>query len=146
MLKEINVIRQALNWRGVNGARFEAPPASPPRDRHLTKAEYKRLLGGCSSPHMRLFCVLALTTAARKTAILQLTWDRVDFDRKLIMLGIVGDKNRKGRATVPMTETVRLPYCRRPMRLDSRPTWWNTVASACSTLKRALLELCVVRA
>ncbi|WP_421565706.1 tyrosine-type recombinase/integrase [Ochrobactrum sp. EDr1-4] len=104
VLKEINVIRQALNWRGVSGARFEAPSAPPPRDRYLTKPEFKQLLAGCASPHMHLFCVLALTTAARKTAILQLTWDRVDFDRKLIKLGIVGDKNRKGRAVVPMTD------------------------------------------
>lgn len=104
VLKEINVIRQALNWHGATGARFEAPAPPPPRDRYLTKPEYKKLLGGCATPHMRLFCILALTTAARKTAILQLTWDRVDFDRKLIKLGIVGDKNRKGRATVPMTD------------------------------------------
>lgn len=104
VLKEINVIRQALNWHGAKGARFEAPSAPPPRDRYLTKDEYRRLLDGCVSPHMRLFCILALTTAARKSAILQLTWDRVDFDRKMIRLGIVGDKNRKGRATVPMTD------------------------------------------
>ncbi len=105
VLKEINVIRQALNWHGSTGARFEAPSAPPPRDRYLTKEEYKKLVEGCASPHMKLFCVLALTTAARKTAILQLTWDRVDFDRRLIKLGIAGDKNRKGRAIVPMTET-----------------------------------------
>ena len=104
VLKEINVIRQALNWHGATGARFEAPSPPPPRDRYLTKPEYKKLLGGCATPHMKLFCILALTTAARKTAILQLTWDRVDFERRLIKLGIVGDKNRKGRATVPMTD------------------------------------------
>lgn len=107
VLKELNVIRQALNWRGVSDARFEAPSAPPPRDRYLTKPEYQRLLNGCASPHMRLYCILALTTAARKSAILQLTWDRVDFERGLIKLEIVGDKNRKGRATVPMTDNCR---------------------------------------
>ena len=40
------------------------------------------------------------------TAILELTWDRVDFDRGLIRLG-TGEKRRKGRATVPMTDRAR---------------------------------------
>lgn len=51
--------------------------------------------------------ILAIATAGRKTAILQLTWDRVDFTRGIIRLGVVGEKNRKGRATVPMTERAR---------------------------------------
>lgn len=104
ILKEMNIVRQALNWRGVQGAVFEAPSAPPPRDRHLTKAEFQKLLDGCGMAHVRLFMVLALSTAGRKSAILQLTWDRVDFDRKQIRLAVVGEKNRKGRALVPMTE------------------------------------------
>jgi integrase len=107
ILKEINIIRQALNWRKVSGAMFEAPSAPPPRDRHLTKDEYRKLLAACKQDHVRLFCVLALTTAGRKSAILQLTWDRVDFERGMIRLGVVGEKNRKGRAVVPMTARAR---------------------------------------
>lgn len=107
IIKEINTIRQALNWRKVSGAVFEAPSAPPPRDRYLTRDEYQALLAGCSQPHVRLFVVLALSTAGRKTAILQLTWDRVDFDRGTIRLGVVGDKRGKGRATVPMTDRAR---------------------------------------
>ena len=41
------------------------------------------------------------------TAILQLTWDRIDFERGVIRLGD-GRQTRKGRATVPMTDTVRV--------------------------------------
>lgn len=108
ILKEINVVRQALNWRRVAGASFEAPRAPPPRDRYLTKDEYRRLLGGCAQPHLRLFVVLALATAARKGALLQLTWDRVDFERGQIQLAVASDQhNRKGRAIVPMTEQAR---------------------------------------
>jgi integrase len=104
ILKEINVVRQGLNWRGVTGAKFEAPSSPPPRDNHLTKAQFKKLLDACKQPHVRLFCELALATAGRKTALLQLTWDRVDFERGQIRLGVVGEKNRKGRAIVPMTD------------------------------------------
>lgn len=65
------------------------------------------MLAACVQPHVRLFYVLALTTAGRKTAILQLTWDRIDFERGLIHLAVVGEKNRKGRAVVPMTDRAR---------------------------------------
>lgn len=104
ILKEMNIVRQALNWRGVQGAVFEAPSAPPPRDRHLTKSEFQQLLDACGMAHVRLFMVLALSTAGRKSAILQLTWDRVDFERRQIRLAVVGERNRKGRALVPMTD------------------------------------------
>lgn len=104
VLKEINTIRQALNWNKVTGARFEAPSAPPPRDRYLTKLEARKLLDGCVQPHVRLYVLLALLTAARKSAILGLTWDRVDFDRERINLTVVGEQNRKRRATVPIND------------------------------------------
>jgi len=104
ILKEINVLRQAMNWRRVTTARFSAPPQPEARDRHLTRDEFRRLLDGCAQPHVRLFCILALATAARKTAVLQLTWDRVDFERRKIRLAVVGNRRIKGRAIVPMTD------------------------------------------
>lgn len=104
VLKEINTIRQALNWNKVNTARFEAPSAPPARDRYLTKDEARKLLGGCVQPHVRLFVLLGLSTAARKSALLGLTWDRVDFERGRINLTVVGETNRKRRATVPIND------------------------------------------
>jgi integrase len=107
ILKEINVIRQALNWNKVTSARFEAPSAPPPRDRYLTKPEARKLLDGCKQPHVRLYVMLALHTAGRRGAVLGLTWDRVDFARGRINLTVVGEKNRKKRATVPITDQLR---------------------------------------
>src|SRR5262249_40423315 len=57
-------------------------------------------------PHMHLFVVLAYSTAGRAGAILDLTWNRVDFERGQIRLG-TGEKRAKGRATVPMTDGAR---------------------------------------
>jgi integrase len=107
VLKEINTIRQALNWNKVATARFEAPSAPPPRDRYLTKEEARKLLNGCSQPHVRLYVLLALQSAARRGAVLGLTWDRVDFERGRINLTVVGEANRKKRATVPITDQLR---------------------------------------
>lgn len=107
IIKEINVVRQALNWRKITDGMFEAPSAPPPRDRHLTRAEFDRLVAACIQPHVRLFIILALSTAGRKQALLDLTWTRVDFERGQIRLGVVGEANRKGRATVTMTDRLR---------------------------------------
>jgi integrase len=104
---ELTFLRAALRWAGaMPPAVVEMPPRPPPRDRYLTRAEYEKLLAECETPHLKLFVVLALATAARREALLQLTWDRVDFERGLIRLG-TGEARRKGRATVPMTGPAR---------------------------------------
>lgn len=108
ILKEINVVRQGLNWNKVSGARFEAPTTPPPRDRYLTKAEARALLSGCFQPHIRLFVRLALQTGGRRAAILDLTWDRVDFGLNRIYLIKPGEQNRKRRAlSVPISDQLR---------------------------------------
>lgn len=107
--KELGVLRAALKWADKNTpAQFEFPPKPAPKERYLTRAEFEKLLAACASHHMKLFVLLALSTAGRQGAILDLTWDRVDFDRELISLAIPDDHGRrKGRATVPMTQSVK---------------------------------------
>jgi integrase len=64
---------------------------------------------------MRLFVTIALYTTARTSAILELTWDRVDFTKGEIRFSTgeqsvtnITDKGfQKGRATVHMTDTLR---------------------------------------
>ena len=81
------------------------PTKPPPKDHYLTKPEARRLLEAAVMPHMKLVIVLALSTAARIGALLDLTWDRVDFERRKIMLH---NPDRavtpKGRATVPIND------------------------------------------
>ena len=47
-----------------------------------------------------------LSTAARVTAVLELTWDRVDFERRQINLR-TSEGRRKGRAIVPTTDSLQ---------------------------------------
>lgn len=104
---ELTFLRAALLWRSkATPAVIELPSKPAPRSDYLTRAEYQRLLAAAETPHVKLFIVLALTTAGRMTAILQLTWPRVDFERGQIQLGD-GRQRRKGRATVPMNDTAR---------------------------------------
>ncbi|WP_420793510.1 tyrosine-type recombinase/integrase [Roseinatronobacter alkalisoli] len=107
----LNHLRIALNWaqkmRIIDRApHIERPPQPAPKDRYLSRAELDRLVNAEAEPHVKLAIILMLTTAARITAALQLTWDRVDFARGQINLR-TGEGHRKGRAVVPMNNTLR---------------------------------------
>jgi integrase len=105
---ELSRLRSALRWaekkRLIDKAPFIWKPAqSPPRDKRLTREEVTRLIAACEYPHVKLFVILAITTAARMTAILELEWSRVDLQRGLISYqDPTIAKTTKGRATVPI--------------------------------------------
>ena len=109
--KELRTLRAAVNFhRKDSGAVFDMPSGRPRPKRYLTHEEYRELrraalAGGAF--HAYLYFTLAVATCARPAAILDLTWDRVDFARNLIVLAAQGDEGRKGRATVPMTRLAR---------------------------------------
>lgn len=110
---ELNHLRIVMNWavkaRHIPAAVYVELPKKPaPRDRRLTKAEAIRLQAAADPAHVKLAITLMLGTAARKGAILDLTWDRVDFKAGLITYADAGDDGlRKGRATVRMNSMVR---------------------------------------
>jgi integrase len=104
---ELTYLRAALRWHDKNTpAVVEMPPRPPPSTKSLTRDQFKALLAEARSPHMRLFLVLAVSTGARAGALSELTWDRVDFARGTVRLSS-GPATTKGRATVPMTATLR---------------------------------------
>ncbi|MDE2326520.1 MAG: site-specific integrase [Rhodospirillales bacterium] len=104
---ELIYLRAALRFVNPNTpAVIEMPPKPPPRSDHLTPEQYDALLAAATTPHVRLFIILALATAGRMTALLELTWEQVDFERGQIRLG-QGVSRLKGRATVPMTRRAR---------------------------------------
>lgn len=104
---ELTFLRAALRWHDkATPATIELPAKPPPMEHHLTREQYEALLAAATTPHVRLFVILALGTAGRMGAILELTWDRVDFERGVIRLG-TGERRRKGRAAVPMTDRAR---------------------------------------
>jgi integrase len=83
------------------------PHKPPPREHHLTRDEARRLLDAAVMPHVKLFIRLALATAGRASALLELTWDRVDLEARRIKLrDPAKHQTRKGRATVPINDTL----------------------------------------
>jgi len=106
---DLELLRACLRWRyGGEAPRLWVPPASPPRGRWLTKHEARLLVGAARSPHIKLFIVLGLTTGARASAILDLTWDRIDFQHGTIDYRPAGRHiTNKRRTIVPMNALAR---------------------------------------
>ena len=100
----------------------ELPNASPPRNRVLTADELDRLYEHCHNlvqngagmkPTNRLakigrFVVLAMETAQRKSAILELKWQQVNLDRNMIHFLPEGKlQTTKRRPPLPISKKLR---------------------------------------
>lgn len=105
---ELMMLSTALNWAVSKGhipARkpFWLPPATERKTRHLTRAEFARFHDAMKAPHAQLYALIGVYTTARPTAILELTWDRVDFMRRRIDFSIEGRaQTAKRRVIVPI--------------------------------------------
>jgi integrase len=105
--RHLGILRAALMWKDKRTpAVIELPPEGAPRDYYLSRDEFPKALESTETPHIKLFLILALTTAGRMSAILELTWDRVNFERGFIKLA-TGEHRIKGRATIPMNKRCR---------------------------------------
>lgn len=109
---ELGHLRSCLTWaqklRLIDAAPYIERPQKPaPKDRYLTSAEIAALIDAMTAPHLRLATLLMLGTAGRIGAILDLTWDRVDFTQGTINLRLDAEGPRKGRAVVPMNGMLR---------------------------------------
>lgn len=85
----------------------ERPSKPAPKDRWLNTREIEAFMDAPGAPHVDLACILMLSTAARVSAVLELAWDRVDFDNGIIDLREDTTGPRKGRAVVPMNAGAR---------------------------------------
>lgn len=119
---DLNRLRTLVSWAVKNKVitEKEAPyvwkPQEPTNavDQAMTLAQVVELLDATPTDHMRLFIILAISTGGRLTALLELTWDRVDFAANEIDLrtpekkkSILSKAFQKGRAVVAMNETIR---------------------------------------
>lgn len=108
---ELNHLRMTLSWAKKEGLIADAPqvplPSRPrPKADYLTKDQARAFLDACDFPHLRLFAHLALATGARRSAILELEWDQVDFERRLINFEREHNPHAKGRGLVPINDTL----------------------------------------
>lgn len=129
--KELVSLRACLNYCAESRHRpkildkadlpdFDLPPEGDPKDRWLKTNEIKALYVSAAKlrtdhrlTRCERFLWLALETAARKQAILDLTWDRVDFETGVIHYDVPGrKKTKKRRPSVAISDTL-LPVLHR---------------------------------
>lgn len=106
--RELGVLQAALNHAHAEGLlvhpiKVTLPEASPARERWLTRSEAARLLRA-ASPHVRRFILISLYTGRRATAVLDLTWTRVDLEAGVLRFRVEGEaETKKRRGQVRMT-------------------------------------------
>ena len=116
LYSEINLIQSTLNFAKKKKMISEDPhqltkPVRPNKvERWLEEHEIQSLLEQTQqTPHLHIATVLALSTAGRIGAVLDLTWDRVDFKKRTIDLRVMEKTHAKARAFIPMNDgTARL--------------------------------------
>jgi integrase len=163
--RELVTLRACFNWCADPTERralisradvpgFALPADSQPRDRWLKEDETARLLAAARGEgrmsRVERFLWLALETGGRKQALLDLTWDRVDFGTNVIHLALPGVRQtKKRRASVPISKAL-LPVLERAYSertgdrvLDNGAEIWAAVQSV---VRRAGLAPAVKRA
>jgi integrase len=97
----------------------DVPPygETDPKGRPLSVEELQKLYSA-ATPHLRLFIMLMVGTAARPSAILQLTWAQIDFQTGLITLNPPGRKQTAKRRPV-----VRMPNLLRNELAPTHHKW-----------------------
>lgn len=115
---ELLQISTALGWAAKERFIPQRPAIWLPaigqqKIRHLTRVEFARFFAEVKADHARLYVAIGLYTMARPSAILSLTWDRVDFARRLIDFTPPGHvRTSKRRAVVAIADAL-LPYLER---------------------------------
>jgi integrase len=139
--RELGALLAALRWGHEHGLcgevpRYRLPPETPPRLKFLGRDDELRFWQaaqawgqadkGVEGKALALFVALALDTAARREAICDLTWDRVDLSGGLLDFTVPGRRvTRKRRVVVPISTrlmpVLRAAAARTPVGLDGRP-------------------------
>ena len=116
--RELSVLLAAINWAKDDDVQllksdvpsFKLKTEKRKRTVYLEKDDTKKLLEGLLSEplHLRIAVLLAITTAARKGAILSLTKDKVLWSSDKIDYRAAEDgKKRKGRSVVKIPEVIK---------------------------------------
>lgn len=127
-----SAVNHAINMNRVMAMKFpKLPKDSKPKQRWLTEQEFARLLWAAGQDFrskftLRLFLIIAFYTGARKSAIMELEWEQIDFEKNMIDFNKVEmektklEESKKPRAFIPMPPEVRRFLLRRFQRYSNQ--------------------------
>ncbi|MCQ9124321.1 tyrosine-type recombinase/integrase [Rodentibacter caecimuris] len=109
-IKSISLILNLAHKAGIlDKVPYIPKKKEPPiRVRWITKEQARELIGKLSQEWMRAICSFALMTGARRTEILTLTWDKIDFVRKVALVTNDVAKSGKARSLLLNDEAIAL--------------------------------------
>lgn len=121
--KELQMLNACIRYNRADVPTYRLPTSSEPRSRWLTTTEIHALTSHLSTKGYRgadnylsqleIFVWIALETASRKQAILDLTWKNVDLDDGVIRFKDPSDnRSSKKRADVPISDSLRVVLVR----------------------------------
>lgn len=149
--RELALLRRVLNL-AIQNKWLRANPVSSVkflreerdgRQRYVTLSEEAALLKACSAPslsYLKPFVMVALGTGMRKGELLNLTWDRVDFESGYILV----TQTESGRdRTVPINSLVRSELLKLQETSESEYVFANPLTDEpYSDLKRSFVTAC----
>jgi integrase len=101
-------LRQAVKFGDLSHAPFIGAEREPPaKANYLTRKQVAAMLRACRKPsrrHMATFILLGVYTGARKGAILDLTWDRVDLKEGTVdfrVPGVIYSRKKRAMTALP---------------------------------------------
>ena len=116
------------------------------RLRFLTEDEIARLLAACAdetrrrqSPHLAAIVTIALNTGMRKSEILGLVWERVDFARGVLLLEMTKSGRRR---EVPMNQAVYEVLSDLPGEKERGPVFRKAGGTAWGNVRTAFTNAC----
>lgn len=122
-----SAINHAINMNRVMAMKFpKLPKDSKPKQRWLTEKEFAHLLWAAGQDYrskftLRLFLIIAFYTGARKSAIMELEWDQIDFEQNTINFNkSSAEETNKQRAFIPMPPEVWRFLLRRFQRYSNQ--------------------------
>jgi integrase len=143
--RDLDILKSILN-RAVFNNLLEKNPIQrvkgfkeESRDRTLTFEEYEALLVRCS-PRLNAVIQLAYWTGMRKSEILGLRWDQVDFQNKVVNLEAADTKTKEKRE-VPLTEGL-IDLLKRTPKTLGNPYVFNHKGKRILDVKTAFLKAC----
>ena len=146
--EELIELRTTLNFAKENNWINSFPPISipkqpQPKDRFITREEADKLLEAANSMHLRIYIMIARSTAARKSAILGLTWDRIDFTNgRIDFRDPELAENNKRRAIVPIDKEL-LEILKQMLAYAQTPYVIEYMGKRVSDIKKSFKKACI---
>lgn len=128
--------------RLIYAPKFKKPPAPLPREKTLSEEEKTGLIEQCKqTPHLYYFVRIMLETGQRPSAVENLKWVHVNFDKRIIRFDLTSKHQNKMARPVPMSNEL---YAMLESMYGEKTTEWvlEYKGKHCGNVKKSFARAC----